>query len=126
MHGGYLPSVVAMISIDMVQQIADLSMQQIQSLGNIRVDMPAEEHVLIEAVNPKDIFALDKLKIARAIKPDVRYAKDNLIKMPLPRPIPYRVKCAGHIFPIECLPQSLRYLEPRQVIEARGQIFDLA
>ena len=55
MRGGDLTCVIAVISEQALDDVADVPVEQVKASGNVRVDVPAEQHLLVEPVDPEEI-----------------------------------------------------------------------
>src|SRR5688572_6426142 len=122
MHRSYLASVIAMVPKHRIQKISRLTVEQIQSLANVRIYMPSQQHRLVEAVDAKEILTFDELEIARSVKSNEMSAGHDFIEMSDLRPLANRIDRAQGISPIEYFPESFGDFESREMIESLGKI----
>ena len=76
-----LSRVIAMISVDVPPEIADLRVFQQHSCGDIRIDMPSQQHVFIKAVIFKQIATQQQLKIPGAIVANEFRSKNDFVEI---------------------------------------------
>src|SRR5215831_18202751 len=98
---GDLPRMIAVIAKQAIQNVIDAAMDQIEALGDVRIDVPPKQHLFVEAVDTQQIGAEDELKIARPVVFDFRPNMDDLMQMHRPPPLTERFKDTLRLFAVE-------------------------
>ena len=87
MSGRYLPRVIAVVSVEIVDTFPTIALQKRQPSRDIRVDMPAEQHRLMKALHAQKIFAKHQLEIAGPVERHIGMERiHNLVEMQLAAP----------------------------------------
>ena len=99
-----LARVIAMVTVDFRPLITDLAVQHGEALRDVRIDVPAEQHPFVEAVDIEKIGALHQLKITGAVVEDDRGAEHDLIDVQSRAPLAHCVDGFPCVVAIEALP----------------------
>src|SRR5262249_9740358 len=106
---------IAVIAKHAVHNVIDADIDQIEALGDVRIDVPSKQHLLVEAVDAPQIGAEDELEIARPVVFDFRSNTDDLVQMHRPPPLPEIVEDTLGLLAVERFPQRFRNLETWQM-----------
>ncbi len=79
--------------------------------------MPAEHHLLVEAVYCVEVVSQDELKVAGCVEPDPLVAERRLVEAKTWTKVHELLHRTPRIGPWKLLPQPFRQLEPRQRVE---------
>src|SRR6516225_2062228 len=122
MCGCDLPSVIAMIAVHLVAEISNFSVDEPHPFGDVGIDMPAEQHLLVKAVVLDYVLALEKLEVARTVIANDIAAENDLIEVQIPSPIADGVDDFSGPLTVQTFPQRFRKFDPGRVIESLGQV----
>ena len=76
---GRRAAVIAVIAGEPIEALDRASVES-QSLAEVRVDMPAEQHFFVEPVDREEVRAEAELEVARCVEPDPVVAERVLIE----------------------------------------------
>src|SRR5262245_2752780 len=96
---------ITVIAKQAIQNVINAAMDQIEALGDVRIDVPPKQHLFVEAMEAKQIRAEDKLEIAWPVVFDFRSSMDDLVQMHRPPPLTERFKDTLGLFAVERFPQ---------------------
>src|SRR5262249_29824180 len=111
-----LPSAIAMIAVHFVAEISDFSVDEPHPFGDVGIDVPAEQHLLVKAVVLDHVLALEKLEVARTVIANDIAAENDLIEVQIPSPSADGVDDFSRLLTVQTFPQRFRKFDSGRVI----------
>ena len=112
---------IAVIASDTALERLDRPAVKAHAAGEVRVEVPAQQHLLVEPVDGKEVLTEHELEVARRIEADPLVAHRRLVEVQGWAETLDFGQCASRVRPRESLPHPLRKLEARQSVEPIGE-----
>ena len=119
---GVLAVVVAVVPGEALSKALDRAAVEEHPPAQVRVDVIAEQHLLVEPVDCQEVLAKDQLKIAGRIETDPLVAHGRLVQPQARAEALDLCHRAARIAPRQPFPEPLGELEPGQAVEPVGKV----
>ena len=122
MIDGWSAVVIAVVASDTAFERLDRSAVKKHATAQIRVDVPPQQHLLVEPVDRDEVFTEHELKVSRRVEADPFVTQRRLVEVQGWAETPDFGQCPLGVRPWESLPEPLGKLETRQPVVSIGEL----